>query len=141
MKYVFEESVAYMLNKVVLKIKKELTSRFNKYDVTIEQWRLLTRLWKVDGISQTQLAIRCSKDLPTVTRMLDKLEKKEVIERKEDPNDSRAYLVFLTEKGKGLEEKLDPIAYEIENKSIQNVRKEDIEVVKKVLDIMITNLD
>lgn len=141
MNYFFEDSIAFMINRAVLKIKRDMSNKFKEYDITIEQWALLTRLWKNDGISQTQLSLRSGKDLPSITRMLDKLQKKELIRREVDPNDSRAYLIFLTQSGKELEDKLDYIAYEVENKSLQNIKKEDIEILKKVINSILINLD
>lgn len=141
MNYFFEDSIAFMINRAVLKIKKDMSNKFKEYDITIEQWALLTRLWKNDGISQTQLSLRSGKDLPSITRMLDKLQKKELIRREVDPSDSRAYLIFLTQSGKELEDKLDYIAYEVENKSLQNIKKDDIEILKKVINSILINLD
>lgn len=59
-----------------------MAKKFKPYDVTLEHWSLLTRLWKQDSVSQTELAIKTNKDLPTVTRCLNKLIKKGLIEKK-----------------------------------------------------------
>lgn len=82
MKYIVEETTFYTLNRLVVKIKKNMAKQIKPYDVTLEQWSLLTRLWKDDGISQTELAVRTNKDLPTVTRSLVKLKEKGLIEKK-----------------------------------------------------------
>lgn len=82
MKYIVEETTFYTLNRLIVKIKKNMAKQIKPYDVTLEQWSLLTRLWKDDGISQTELAVRTNKDLPTVTRSLVKLKEKGLIEKK-----------------------------------------------------------
>ena len=130
-----------MISKVLSKWKKGLLRNFSTYDITTEQWSLLTRLWQKYGISQTQLAQRTSKDLPTITRILNKLEKKELVKRKSDPNDLRTSLIFLTEKGKDLEEKLNPIVEKLSNKGLENIKQEDIETLKRVLNNILINLD
>lgn len=141
MNYVFEDSISYLINRATVKIKREMSNRFNNYDITIEQWALLTRLWQNDGISQTELSRRSSKDLPTVTRMLLKMEKKGLISRRVDPDDSRSTLIFLTNEGKDLEDELDAIAYEIEVKALKNIKIDDVELLRDVLGRIIANMD
>lgn len=141
MNYVFEDSISYLINRATVKIKRDMSNRFNNYDITIEQWALLTRLWQNDGISQTELSRRSSKDLPTVTRMLLKMEKKGLISRRVDPDDSRSTLIFLTNEGKDLEDELDAIAYEIEVKALKNIKIDDVELLRDVLGRIIANMD
>ncbi len=141
MKYIFQDSIEFKISKVLSKWKRELLKDFKTYDITTEQWSLLTRLWEKDGISQTQLAHKTSKDLPTITRILNKIEKKGLVKRQSDPNDLRTSLIFLTQKGKELELKLNPIAKQISNKAFKNIKQEDIETLKRVLDDIFINLE
>lgn len=140
MKYNYKDSIATMMSKALSRWKKELLKAFNEYDITTEQWSLLVRLWEEDGISQTKLAQRTFKDLPTINRILNKLKAKDLIERKNNSDDLRVYLVFLTQKGKDLEEKINPIADQIKNKGLKNIKEEDLEVAKRVLINIFTNL-
>lgn len=141
MKYIVEETTFYTLNRLVVKIKKNMAKQIKPYDVTLEQWSLLTRLWKDDGISQTELAVRTNKDLPTVTRSLVKLKEKGLIEKKENPNDSRAYLIYLTEEGKKLEKPLDSIAQEAENKILESLSSSELDAFKKIMNSISNNFD
>lgn len=133
MKYIVEETMFYSLNRLIIKIKKNMAKQIKPYDVTLEQWSLLTRLWKNDGISQTELAVRTNKDLPTVTRSLVKLREKGLIDKKENPNDSRVFLIYLTEEGKKLEKSLDSIAQEVENKILKDLSPSELATFKKVI--------
>lgn len=141
MKYIVEETTFYTLNRLIVKIKKNMAKQIKPYDVTLEQWSLLTRLWKDDGISQTELAVRTNKDLPTVTRSLVKLKEKGLIEKKENPNDSRAYLIYLTEEGKKLEKPLDSIAQEAENKILESLSSSELDAFKKIMNSISNNFD
>ncbi|MGL5821488.1 MAG: MarR family winged helix-turn-helix transcriptional regulator [Sarcina sp.] len=114
-----------------------MTHEFKKYNVTIDQWILLNRLFKDKEISQTTLAKRSNKDLPTVTRMLDLMEKKELIIKSEDPNDSRAYLILLTEFGSTILESLNLIAAKIEDELLEVITKKNKEIFKETLDTII----
>jgi DNA-binding MarR family transcriptional regulator len=44
-------------------------------DITIEQWSVLYHLWKEDGMSQQQLCDATFRDKPSITRLVDNLEK------------------------------------------------------------------
>lgn len=138
MKYTADKSVEQLLSKVLSKWRRALLQEYKKYDITTEQWSLLMRLWEEDHISRTHLSHMTSKDLPTVTRILKKLETKELIYRKQDPNDLRTSYVCLTDKGKSLEDKLNPIAYNLSEKALLNIDKS---ALKTMLETIYTNLD
>ncbi|MCT4660325.1 MAG: MarR family transcriptional regulator [Tissierellales bacterium] len=141
MAYRAEDSIELLLSRVLSKWRRTILKEFKKYDMTTEQWSLLNRLWEQEGISQTKLAQMTSKDLPTITRILNKIENKELIVRKSDPNDRRASLIFLTEKGRLLEDKLNPIAKNISERALENISGEDIDKLKKVLNNIFMNLE
>lgn len=71
--------------------------------ITTDQFRLLTMLWKEDGIIQQQLAAMLGRDRASVTRMADILEEDGIITRILDKNDRRIKLIYLTKKGRELE--------------------------------------
>lgn len=71
--------------------------------ITVDQFRLLTMLWKEDGITQQQLAAQLGRDRASVTRMVDILEDQGVIARISDKHDRRINLLCLTKKGRELE--------------------------------------
>ncbi|MEM8966693.1 MAG: MarR family transcriptional regulator [Bacteroidota bacterium] len=74
-----------------------------KVDVTSEQFRLLTHLWKEDGLSQIILAERTGRDRGSITRMLDILENKGFTVRVADKNDRRINNIYLTKKGQSIQ--------------------------------------
>ncbi|MGZ0051943.1 MarR family winged helix-turn-helix transcriptional regulator [Brevibacillus gelatini] len=71
-----------------------------EFDLTTEQFAVLYRLREEDGINQKELALRSAKDQPTMTRILDNLQKKGWIEKKLSEQDRRAYLITLTPNGR-----------------------------------------
>ncbi|MGG7079506.1 MarR family winged helix-turn-helix transcriptional regulator [Clostridium sardiniense] len=133
MDYIVENTIFSRLNRLIVKIKKSMAKELKPYDVTLEQWSLLTRLWKQDSVSQTELAIRTNKDLPTVTRSLNKLIKKGLIEKRDNPEDSRASVICLTKAGRELEVPLDSIAKEVELKITNSMELSELEIFKKLM--------
>ena len=72
------------------------------YDLTLEQFHLLKNLDMGSGISQRQLGEAANKTPANMTRMLDRMESKALVLRKNDPDDRRTSLVYLAEKGEEL---------------------------------------
>jgi len=141
--FTLDNSLGYIINQTALRLKLELRQAFktNGYDITPEQWIVLNRLWKQDGLSQVELATLASKDKPNITRMLDVLERKALITRHKDEQDRRAYKIYLTELGKGLEAKLVPLAMAVLAKSQQGLTEDDILLLRDKLTLMYDNLE
>ena len=141
MDFKMEESLGFVLNRTAAKMKNNLNQSFKPFDVTTEQWRILNRLWEKDGVSQRELSEKSCKDQPNVTRILDKLEEKEFIERQPDPEDRRASLVYLTDRGRDLKAKLVPVALENLDKALKGVNTNEVELVKALLNRIFCNLE
>ena len=50
-------------------------------EITIEQWSVMACLWKNDGVTQQDLCNLTSKDKPSMTRLIDKLERRKLVTR------------------------------------------------------------
>ena len=70
---------------------------------------------------------------PTVTGLIDRLEKSGYVKRSDHPNDRRVYLIHLTEKGKRVAIKALPIIKNLNEEIKKGYSKEEIEGFKKVL--------
>jgi DNA-binding MarR family transcriptional regulator len=143
MPFTLDNSLGFIINRTALRLKQELHQAFKKngYDITPEQWAILNRLWEQEGLSQVELADKTFKDKPNVTRMLDVLERRQLLFRRRDENDRRAFKVYLTEEGKQLKEKLIPLAVEVLERGQKNLTKEDIEYLKQELDTIYNSFD
>ena len=101
--------------------------------VTPDQFRVLTHLWEKDGLQQSELATCTNRNRANVTRIIDILEKKDIVRRLPDPNDRRVQKIFLTEKGKSLRQPTAQCAAKSIEDSLKGIAKEDIEICEKVL--------
>jgi DNA-binding MarR family transcriptional regulator len=109
-------------------------------DITIEQWSLLYHLWKEDCLSQQELCIRTYRDKPSVTRLVDNLEKQKLVKRLAAENDRRINLVCLTDAARNLQQRTIEIANQTMEEALVNITKAEIETVKKVLQQVYDNL-
>ncbi len=110
-------------------------------DITIEQWTILYHLWKEDCLSQQELCNRTYRDKPSITRLIDNLEKQKLLKRASHKNDKRINLVCLTDAGKALQNTTLELANKTMDEALTGVKKEDIETVKKVLQKVYDNLN
>ena len=109
-------------------------------EITIEQWSVLYHLWKEDGLSQLELGNRTFRDKASTTRLIDNLEKQELVTRVASKDDRRINLVYLTDTAKPLQQITYELANKTMNESLQNITKEEIEVVKNILQRVYDNL-
>jgi DNA-binding MarR family transcriptional regulator len=134
-KFILDDSIGYLINRTGLHIKHVLlhTLRVNGLDVTPEQFAILMRLWHSGGLYQRQIADSLLKDKPNITRILDVLEKRQLVKRISDENDRRKFKIFLTEEGEKLVDKMFPIMDEIQAKVQSNLTDGEAETLKMIL--------
>jgi DNA-binding MarR family transcriptional regulator len=99
-------------------------------EITIEQWSVLYHLWKQDGLSQQELCNRTFRDKPSITRLIDNLEKQKLVKRMPSKDDRRINLVCLTEPAKLLQDKTIELANQTMDEALVGVNKSEIEIVK-----------
>ncbi len=109
-------------------------------DITIEQWSILYHLWKEDGLSQQELCNRTFRDKPSITRLVDNLEKQKLVKRVASKDDRRINLVYLTDAARELQDKTIDLANQTMDEALTGVNKEEIETVKTVLQRVYDNL-
>jgi DNA-binding MarR family transcriptional regulator len=129
----------YQVNQV---LRRELYRAFAGMglDITPEQWMVLVRLWEQDGCSQNDLADGTCKDRPTISRVLDVMERNGLVTRTAHPADRRQRVVLLTRKGKDLQRTAVPRVREIVAALEQGVPEADLEVTLRTLQRIAHNL-
>lgn len=136
----FDRSLGFVIGETSAKMKNNLAKALKPYNVTPEQWVLLVHLWDDDGITQKELAEKSNKDQPTTTRILDKLEKRGLLYRTADPNDRRAFLIYLTNEGKDAKEPLTGLARKALAIALHGLSNEEQELLRGLLKRIINNL-
>jgi len=134
-KYILEESLGYMMGRAARSIGTRLNRNFTEagYDVTCEQWSVLVNLWQTNGQSQQDLAGTTCKDKTSMTRLIDNMEKHNLVVRIPSKTDRRQKLIYLTKKGRDLQEKLVKIVHKTLKDAQKGVSARDITRCKNVL--------
>jgi len=143
MKYNFNDSFGFLVVKTGRLIENRLKNNFERenMDITPQQWSVLTYLWNVDGISQQKLADAFSKDKTSMTRLLNNMEKNELIIRNQDKEDKRNKRVSLTYKSKLLKKDSIKIAEKTLMEMLDGVDHSSVKLSKKVLKQININLE
>jgi len=136
------ELYSFVTGKASTAIARRLQKKFNNagLNITIEQWSVLYHLWKDDGRSQQQLCNATFRDKPSITRLVDNLEKLNLVKRVPSEYDRRINLIYLTKNAQKLEEETMQIADETLNEALKTVPPDRIDVCKEVLQIVYDNL-
>jgi DNA-binding MarR family transcriptional regulator len=136
------ELYSFITGKASTAIARRLQRNFKlaNIDITIEQWSVLYHLWKEDGQSQQQLCDATFRDKPSITRLVDNLEKLKLVKRIAAKDDRRKNLIYLTKEAQILEEKTVIVANQTLNESLEGVTTANIEVAKMVLQKVYDNL-
>ncbi len=105
----------------------------NGLDLSKEQWSVLKRLHVDDGQPQNDLAFITHRDKTSMTRLVNTMESKNLVVRKSDENDRRVNRIFLTDYGKEVIEKVQPIMYNLIPAVQESLSNEEIETLITVL--------
>ena len=110
-------------------------------EITTEQWSVLACLWKKDKVTQQALCDLTAKDKPSMTRLIDKLEKRNLVTRVSDHKDRRINLIHLTETGAALQEKATELVQQIAMKTLNDITDEELNTSRTVLKKIMVNLN
>ena len=109
-------------------------------DISMDQWMILGPIWQLESPSQKELGEICFRDKPSITRIIDSLEKKSLVVRVPDQIDHRIKRVILTNAGKQLFYDVLPIMEKTREEVRGNIPEEEIQIFKNVLSKIIKNL-
>jgi len=112
----------------------------NRLGLHTGQEMLLLRLWIEEGIPQSQLAVSMGVEPPTATKMLQRMEHAGLIERRPDPEDARVSRVYLTERGRALEQPVLEVWKQLEAQTVAGLSPTELALLRRLLMQVAANL-
>ena len=139
----FHMSMGMLINSAHRAMTKRFVQNAMKsgLDISLDQWMVLGPIWQLESASQKELGEITLKDKTSITRLVDILEKKNLVVRVEDQIDHRIKRVILTNAGKQLFFDVLPIMEKTREEVRKDISDQDIETFKKVLSRIIVNLE
>ena len=132
----------YLISRATLSVTSLLKKGFaNKGVSRIKPAYLgvLLSLWNGDGLKGNELGKRAGLEPSTMTGLLDRMERDELVKRKPDPNDRRAHRIHLTKEGVDAEVSATKVVSDTLEKVFSTISEKDIETTKNVLRTVLLN--
>jgi MarR family transcriptional regulator, transcriptional regulator for hemolysin len=107
-------NVGFLLHDVSRLMRASFDQRAQALGLTRAQWRVLVHLAPRQGTNQSALADILELDVVTMGRHIDRLQRDGWLERRPDPGDRRAWLLYLTEAAQPTLDRMDAIATEMQ---------------------------
>ena len=138
-----QEVFDILTGKISTTINRALLRAFSQEDlsITTEQWSVLSCLWKEDKVTQSELCDLTRKDKPSMTRLIDNLQRSKIVVRVPHATDRRINLIHLTQYGASLREKVNSVVQRVVDKALTDVSENEVAISRKVLNTIIKNLD
>lgn len=133
MKTNIESLVGFVIAKTQGKIRAELIQRLKEYNITPTQWAILSQLSDTNGIPPTEISKITFKDIPNTIRMLQKLEKNNLVYHHQDPSDRRVSFYYLTEDGIRVSNILTNIVIEVMDNATEGI---DADMIDKLIELL-----
>lgn len=109
-------------------------------DITVDQWLLVENLYKHKRITHNELARLTSKDITTVSRIIELLVKKELVERQGSTDDRRKVFIQLTPAGVNKYKDVRPLVLEMRKTGWKNLTEADYSELTRILDVIYSNI-
>jgi len=138
-----EISLGMLIGQVHRLSTKRFVQNSHKYglEISLDQWLVLGPVWKNEGISQKDISEYCGKDKTSVTKIIDTLEKKNLVVRVTDQLDHRVKRVVLSNKGKELFLSALPVMAQTRDELRNGISDNEIESLKIILNKIYKNLN
>ncbi len=114
-------NVGFLLHDVSRLLRMRFDRRARALGLTRAQWRVLAHLAPRQGINQSSLAEILEVENITLGRHIDRLEDTDWVERRRDPDDRRAWRLFLTDKSRPVLDQMEVLATETQAEAMANL--------------------
>ena len=138
-RYVVEESVGYLIGRVRAQLAKALDEALVPQGITHAQGSILLMLRSGRFDNASQLAREMYIDAAAMTRMVDRLEKRDLIRRLQSPDDRRVSRLQLTTAGTHLAEQLPTIFVATRERNFVGLSVEETGFLKSLLRRILAN--
>jgi MarR family transcriptional regulator for hemolysin len=127
----------FLVARIARRLRQAVDAEMRLIGLTEATWRPLVYVRSLgDGVRQKDLASAMSIEGPSLVRLLDSLERRGFIERREDENDRRARGIHLTRAGRELAVRAARIGNGFQTRLLSNISLADLETCERVLETL-----
>lgn len=138
--YRARDSMGYLLRRVYTIMHERIESAFAGHDFTLMQWIIL--IYLRDGIARTasDISREFRHDSGAMTRVIDQLERRGLLERKRSAADRRAVELSLTALGRRTVESLLPVVVEQMNLALSPFTRDEFLQLRSLMVKLVEHL-
>jgi len=122
-------------------LRRNYDRQLKSFGLTPCQFEVLMTLWSEDGIVLGELRRRVSRDGPTITGVVDRMEKKSLVKRIRDPHDRRVVKVHLTPKGENMKKDLSRTKKVMMEKITRTLSSKEISSLVSLMEKLMRNVE
>jgi DNA-binding MarR family transcriptional regulator len=137
--YVTEESVGYLMRRVLTLVSQEIDRELASCDLTNAQWLPLFKLYLGKASTVAELARECQLDAGAMTRLLDRLEAKGLCRRVRSVEDRRVVNIELTEEGQVAAQGIPAVLSRVQNAHLAGFSVDEFQTLKVFLRRILSN--
>lgn len=134
------DNLGYLIGDLSRMIRIVYDRRVEPLGMTRSQWRVMIRLSRREGCTQTELASELEIRKPTLGKLVERLEAKGWVERRADPGDARTRRLFLTGRAKPILDRMYGHAGDVLEGMLDGLSGEDADRLHALLSRMKGNL-
>jgi DNA-binding MarR family transcriptional regulator len=113
---------------------------FSRHGVRVGQNLVLEALWERDGLAPGEIAQRLQVTTPTVVKMATRMEATGLLRRRRDDKDARLVRLYLTERGRSLEQPIATERKRLRERATANLTSAERRHLESALEKMVINL-
>lgn len=110
-------------------MRRRFDARAREIGLTRAQWRVIAQLRRREGINQTALAEIMEIEPISLSRHIDRLVEKDIVERRADPRDRRAWRLYLRPAAQPVLDRLRTVSNENRKEVLQGIPIEESEAL------------
>jgi DNA-binding MarR family transcriptional regulator len=122
-------------------LTRSLQQSLEPYDLTPFHWLVLNCLWREDGLPVSAIGDKLQQVGGTMTGVLDRMEKRDLVMRERDTDDRRIWRIWLTPKGKEMGKTLPAQIRKGRDRLYKGIAQTDFDVFVSVLEQLIDNAE
>jgi DNA-binding MarR family transcriptional regulator len=134
------EMIGSLLADLSRLMRRAFDARAREIGVTRVQWQVLSVLSRHEGVNQGGLAELLDVEAITLCRMVDRLQEADLVERRANPTDRRAWRLYLTDRARTLLDELRPLAMALTDEAMTGLSEAEQQQLHQLLERIRSNL-
>ncbi|MBT5072507.1 MAG: MarR family transcriptional regulator [Kordiimonadaceae bacterium] len=131
--FILDDYPLYNLNRTSATYIDQMSSRLKDFNMDQPSWRVLMLLGDKNPSSVGELSRRSVTKISTITRILMRMEKEDLVSRAPFAGDNRVIEVFITDKGKSLLKELRILADDVYSQAFDGISDQDVITFTNIL--------